>query len=43
MKPYRVLDKYFEVYGQAAKITPEAGEKMLLSEFSPETDICETL
>ena len=42
MKPHRVLDKYFEVYGQAAKITPEAGEKMLLSEFSPETEICET-
>ena len=25
--PNRVLDKYFEVYGQADKITPEAGEK----------------
>ena len=29
--PHRVLDKYFEVhtyvYGQTAKITPEAGEK----------------
>ena len=27
MKPYRVLDKYFEVYGQTDKITPEAGKK----------------
>ena len=26
MKP-RVLDKYFEVYGQTDKITPEAGKK----------------
>ena len=30
MKPQRVLDKYFEVYGQAAKITPETGKKRLL-------------
>ena len=27
MKPHRVLNKYYEVYGQAAKITPEAGKK----------------
>ena len=27
MKPHRVLHEYFEVYGQAGKITPEAGEK----------------
>ena len=30
MKPHRVLDTYFEVYGQADQITPEAGEKRLL-------------
>ena len=27
MKPRQVLGKYFEVYGQAGKITPEAGKK----------------
>ena len=27
MKPHQVLHEYFEVYGQAGKITPEAGEK----------------
>ena len=27
MKPRQVLGKYFEVYGQARPITPEAGEK----------------
>ena len=35
MKPHRVLDKYFEVYGQArsgAKNNPKAGEKRLLCE-----------
>ena len=28
--PHRVLHKYFEVYGQADQITPEAGEKRFL-------------
>ena len=27
MKPRQVLGKYFEVYGQADQITPEAGKK----------------
>ena len=27
MKPHRVLEKYFEVYGQADQLTPEAWKK----------------
>ena len=27
MKPQRVIEKYFEVYGQGDQITPEAGKK----------------
>ena len=30
MKPHRVLEKYFEVYGQADQLTPEAWKKRLL-------------
>ena len=29
MTPHPVLDKYFEVYGQADKITPEPWKKRL--------------
>ena len=39
MKPHRVLHEYFEVYGQAGKITPEAGEKRAPFLKLPHTNI----
>ena len=38
MKPRQVLGKYFEVYGQAGKITPEAGKKRAPF-YDPETHL----
>ena len=35
MKPHRVLDKYFEVFGQADQIIPESGEKSLHFQKKP--------